>query len=82
MTESSRDHPAHQDEPPQHELPQHAIPKSGPAHHGHRPSWKRPHHDWRFWVALLAMLLAMVIYVTSQDLAWRPYRMSPPTLQR
>src|ERR1035441_5019093 len=28
-------------------------------HHEHRPYWKRAHHDWRFWVALVLMLAAM-----------------------
>jgi hypothetical protein len=25
---------------------------------GHRPYWKRAHHDWRFWVALFLMMAA------------------------
>jgi hypothetical protein len=44
-------------------------------HHGHRdhqhnhpPSARwRPHHDWRFWVAVVLMLAAMVAYVASMD---------------
>jgi hypothetical protein len=36
------------------------------------PYWKRMHHDWRFWVALLLMIAAMVIYVVSEDFAWLP----------
>ena len=37
-----------------------------------RPYWTRAHHDWKFWVALFLMLAAMVIYVMSEDLAFRP----------
>lgn len=50
-------------------------------HHARKPSWKRPHHDWRFWAALFGMLLAMVIYVTSQDLAWMPRGSAAPKAQ-
>jgi hypothetical protein len=42
--------------------------------HDRRPYWKHVHHDWRFWVAVLLMLAAMVIYVMSDDLRWRPGR--------
>ena len=42
-------------------------------HQGHRPYWKRAHHDWKFWIALFLMLAAMVIYVMSEDLAFRPH---------
>jgi hypothetical protein len=27
-----------------------------PGHHGQRPSWKRAHRDWRFWVGLFLCL--------------------------
>jgi hypothetical protein len=41
--------------------------------HGfHRPYWKHAHHDWRLWVAVGLMLVAMFTYVMSDDLAWRP----------
>ena len=36
------------------------------------PYWKRAHHDWKFWVAILLMLAAMVIYVKTDDLSVRP----------
>ena len=39
-----------------------------------RPYWTRAHHDWKFWVALSLMLGAMVIYVMSDNLAFRPRR--------
>ncbi len=38
----------------------------------HRPYWKRAHHDWKFWVALVLMFVAMAIYLGSIDLAYRP----------
>jgi hypothetical protein len=51
---------------------QHGGPDSDGVHHDHRPYWKRVHRDWRFWIALFAMLAAMIIYVTSDDLALQP----------
>ncbi len=33
---------------------------------------KMIHHDWRFWVAIGLMLLAMVAYVISFDESWWP----------
>jgi hypothetical protein len=41
------------------------------------PYWKRAHHDWRFWAALLLMIAAMIVYVMSEDLSLRP-RSHPP----
>lgn len=35
------------------------------------PYWKRAHRDWRFWVALLLMLGAMVAYLITDDEAFR-----------
>ena len=46
-------------------------------HHAHVPYWKRAHTDWRFWVGVVLMFAAMMIYVMSGDLAWRP-RLQPP----
>jgi hypothetical protein len=37
-----------------------------------RPNWRRLHHSRLFWVGLFLMLLAITIYVGSDDLAWRP----------
>lgn len=48
-------------------------------HHAHIPYWKRAHTDWRFWVGVVLMFLAMIGYVMSMDLAWRPgSQRSPP----
>jgi len=38
-----------------------------------RPDWRRLHHSRLFWVGLFMMLLAITIYVLSDDLAWRPH---------
>jgi hypothetical protein len=47
-------------------------------HHDHVPYWKRAHTDWRFWVGVLLMFGAMMVYVLSDDLAWRPSSQQPP----
>jgi|HubBroStandDraft_6_1064221.scaffolds.fasta_scaffold679784_2 hypothetical protein len=45
----------------------------GPAHHSVNHSyWRRAHHDWRFWAALVLMLVAITIYVLSDNLALLP----------
>jgi hypothetical protein len=53
------------------EREQHAEPDRA-VEGAHRPYWKRMHRSWFFWVAAVAMLAAMVIYVTSINLAFRP----------
>ena len=51
-----------------------AVPASDNVHYGfHRPYWKHAHHDWRLWVAVTLMLVAVFMYVMSDDLAWRPH---------
>jgi hypothetical protein len=53
---------------------QHGGSGSDDAHHGfHRPYWKHAHYDWRLWVAVSLMLIAVLTYVMSDDLAWRPH---------
>ncbi len=42
------------------------------AHNAHTPAWMRLHHDWRFWVAVILMFGAMIVYVMSDNLARRP----------
>jgi hypothetical protein len=49
-------------------------------HPGERPYWRRAHRDWKFWIALSLMLAAIVIYVMSDDLMFRPHRQSQPSL--
>jgi hypothetical protein len=47
---------------------------------GQRPYWTCAHRDWKFWVALSLMLAAMVIYVVSDDLSFRPHRQAQQSL--
>jgi hypothetical protein len=48
------------------------VPDNDIVQKSNRPYWKRMHHDWRFWVALLLTLAAMIIYVVIEDFAWLP----------
>ena len=48
---------------------QHGTPARDSVHHDDLAYWRRAHHDWRFWVALLFMLAAVTIYVMSDNLA-------------
>lgn len=45
-------------------------PPKDPRLHG--PYWRRAHRDWRFWVAVAAIAIALGIYVTSVDLILVP----------
>ena len=36
------------------------------------PYWKRAHRSWFFWVGLVLMLSAAMIYILSDDLALLP----------
>jgi len=38
--------------------------------HDDRPYWRRAHHDWRFWFGLILMLVAISIFVLSDDLGF------------
>jgi hypothetical protein len=38
----------------------------------HGPYWKRAHHDWRFWLVVFLMLVAIVYYIMSVDFAFSP----------
>jgi len=40
--------------------------------HGHGQRRRPLHHDWRLWVAVLLMLLAMFAYVASDNEALAP----------
>jgi hypothetical protein len=40
----------------------------------HRLHWKRIHHSPFFWIAASFILLAMAVYVTTNNLAFRPGR--------
>lgn len=48
----------------------------GPHHHGnsenHRPYWRRAHTDWRIWVAVILMMVAMFLYLMTDYFPWLP----------
>jgi hypothetical protein len=46
----------------------------GGPHPAHRPYWKRMHHSPFFWVAAFFILLAMIVYVVTNNLAFRSDR--------
>jgi hypothetical protein len=50
----------------------HTRHEGGDERRSGRPDWRRLHHSRLFWVGLFMMLLAITIYVASDDLAWRP----------
>lgn len=35
-------------------------------------NWRRIHHSAVFWIGIVLCLLAIAIYVWSDDLSWRP----------
>ncbi len=48
---------------------QHESSGAGHVHHTQHPYWRRAHRDWRLWIAVAIMLLAMAIYLMTNDLA-------------
>jgi hypothetical protein len=51
---------------------QHGTPARDSIHHDPDPYWKRAHRDWRVWIGVVLMLAAMLIYLMTCDLSWRP----------
>jgi hypothetical protein len=49
----------------------HGDPNGGPIHHGQTPYWRRAHRDRRLWFCVIAMLVAMFVYLATGDLRWR-----------
>lgn len=49
-------------------------------HPPHGPAWKRVHHSPFFWVAAVFILIAMVIYVVTNNLAVPPGSKPVPAL--
>jgi hypothetical protein len=47
-------------------------------HHDHAPTppaprdWRRIHHSPLFWIGVAMCLAAILIYVLTNDLSWRP----------
>jgi hypothetical protein len=56
----------------------HGGPNPDGIEHRHPPYWKRAHRDWRFWIAAILVLIAMTIFVLTDNLALRPRALSPP----
>jgi len=38
-----------------------------------RRDWRRIHHSPLFWLGVVLCLAAIMIYVLSDDLSWRPH---------
>ncbi|HEY4260925.1 MAG TPA: hypothetical protein VGM98_12225 [Schlesneria sp.] len=54
---------------PQHS---HSHPDKPHGEHGApSPYWTRAHRDWKFW-GVIVMLVAMVVYISTMDLALQP----------
>ena len=41
-------------------------------YHPPKPYWRRAHTDWKFWVAVVALAVAITIYVMTVDLSMVP----------
>jgi len=41
-------------------------------HHEPKPYWRRAHTDWKFWVALVFLAVAITVYVMTVDLSLVP----------
>jgi hypothetical protein len=60
---------------PEGKHPDHHHAETGPVapHEQQIPYWQRAHKDWKFWVGVVAIGVAIVIYVFSLDLSSVPY---------
>ncbi|MDQ6829710.1 MAG: hypothetical protein M3081_12685 [Gemmatimonadota bacterium] len=47
----------------------------------HTAYWRRAHRDWRFRIGVVLMLVAMAVYIMTENLAFRPstQRQASPT---
>jgi hypothetical protein len=45
---------------------------------GNPPGQKKLRHDWRFYAAGLCILIALLVYLLSGDLAFTPRVTAPP----
>jgi hypothetical protein len=50
----------------------HEAPNHESVHQKQRPHWTRAHRDWRVWVGVILMLLAMAVYFMTDGFLWRP----------
>jgi hypothetical protein len=62
----------------QHPHTPHGDPNGGSNHPGGRPYWQRAHRDWRVWIAAFFILVAMTIYIMTDDLRGWPNRSPQP----
>jgi hypothetical protein len=59
----------------------HGDPNGGSNHPGKRPYWRRAHRTVTFWIAVVLMLAAMIIYVMSDNLGgWRRGQPQQPAI--
>jgi hypothetical protein len=47
---------------------------SDPSHHTQHPYWKRAHRDWRFWLGVVCMFVAIFLYVMRDQAVFVPSR--------
>ena len=51
----------------------------GAEHPPHGPHWKRMHHSPFFWVAAVCLMMGMIVYVMTNNLAfWPGAKAQPP----
>lgn len=55
-----------------HHRDHHVHPQEGQKEGQNRAWWRRAHRDWRLWVVVALMLLAMAIYVMTMDESVQP----------
>jgi hypothetical protein len=55
--------------------PDHPHSETGPhaPHEQQKPYWQRAHKDWKFWVGVVLIAAAIVIYVGTLDLSTVPH---------
>lgn len=46
----------------------------GHVHQVADPYWRRAHHDWKFWLGLSLMLIAITVFALGDNLALIPMR--------
>jgi hypothetical protein len=52
--------------------PEHSLHTEKNFYKHHGPYWKRMHHDWRFWVGVVLIMVALYIYIVSVDFTIQP----------
>lgn len=50
----------------------HADTGPHPSQEHTAPYWKRAHKDWKFWVGVVFIALALAIYISTLDLSSVP----------